>query len=79
MVYDLIVIASAPAKIILFGEHFIFFGKPAIVPVIDKRTYSHVELRKDKRIYIKSVDLEISEFFEKEKFEAEKGSTKEAA
>jgi len=31
------VIASAPAKAILFGEHFVVYGEPAIVLAIDKR------------------------------------------
>ena len=34
------VVASAPAKIILFGEHFVVYGEPAIVLAIDKRAYA---------------------------------------
>ena len=30
-------IASAPGKIILFGEHFVVHGTPAILAAIDKR------------------------------------------
>jgi len=30
-------VASAPAKIILFGEHFVVHGTPAILAAIDKR------------------------------------------
>jgi len=30
-------IASAPAKIILFGEHFVVHGTKAILAAIDKR------------------------------------------
>jgi mevalonate kinase len=70
----LTVIASAPAKIILFGEHFVVFGEPAIVLAIGKRAYAEVEMRKDKGIHIESVDLELCGFFEKEKCEAQKGS-----
>ncbi len=29
--------ASAPAKVILFGEHFVVYGGPAILGSIDKR------------------------------------------
>lgn len=67
------VIASAPAKIILFGEHFVVYGEPAIVLAIDKRAYASVDIRKDKRIYVNSVDLGISGFFEGENFYEECG------
>lgn len=68
--------ASAPAKVILFGEHFVVYGEPAIVVAIDKRAYASVQLRKDKRIYIKSADLGVSGTFMKEGFEAERGGSK---
>lgn len=74
MVCILTIEASAPAKIILFGEHFVVFGEPAIVLAIDKRAYAQVEMRNDKGIHIESVDLELCGFFEKEKCHALKGS-----
>jgi mevalonate kinase len=67
------VIASAPAKIILFGEHFVVYGEPAVVLAIDKRAYASADMRKDKRIYINSVDLGMSGFFEGENFYEECG------
>lgn len=68
------VIASAPAKIILFGEHFVVYGEPAIVTAIDKRAHVTAELRKDKRIYIRSPDLKASGYFsQKNHFQAEQG------
>lgn len=54
------------------------FGEPAIVLAIDKRAYSHVKPRKDKRIYVNSVELGISGFFEKKNFQVEKGSPRRA-
>ena len=54
------VIASAPAKVILFGEHFVVYGEPAIVMAIDKRAYAKAELRQDKRLYMRSVNLNLA-------------------
>lgn len=67
------VIASAPAKAILFGEHFVVYGEPAIVLAIDKRVHAKAELRDDTRLFFKSVNLNLSGFFEDEKFEIEGG------
>lgn len=67
------VVASAPAKIILFGEHFVVYGEPAIVLAIDKRARVSAKLRTDKRIYVNSVDLGLSGFFTKELFQPEHG------
>ncbi|MFQ6068594.1 MAG: mevalonate kinase [Candidatus Bathyarchaeia archaeon] len=67
------VTASAPAKTILFGEHFVVYGKPAIVLAIDKRAYATVTLRYDKRIHVLSKDLGASGYFENNRFLAEKG------
>lgn len=65
--------ASAPAKVILLGEHSVVYGKPAIVIAIDKRAHATAELRSDKAIYIKSNDSRISGYFFNEKYEAEEG------
>jgi len=70
------VTASAPAKAILFGEHFVVYGEPAVVLAIDKRAYVSAQLRKDERIYINSPDIGVSGTFKGEKFQAEKGSSK---
>jgi len=51
------VTASAPTKVILFGEHFVVYGEPAIVLAMDKRAYVSADVRKDKQIYINSVNL----------------------
>lgn len=65
--------ASAPAKVILFGEHFVVYDEPAIVLAIDNRIYVSTKLRDDEQIYIKSKDLEVSGFFREEKFQTEHG------
>lgn len=47
-------IASAPAKIILFGEHFIVYGGKAVLCSIDKRITVESELTKTNHIEIES-------------------------
>jgi mevalonate kinase len=71
-----VVTVSAPAKVILFGEHFVVYGQPAVVLAIDKRAYVTAQLRKDDRIYIKSADLHVAGTFKGEKFVPQKGGTK---
>lgn len=65
--------ASAPAKVILFGEHFVVYGEPAIVLAIDKRAYTRATLRKGNRIYVNSHDIQASGFFKGKRFQTEKG------
>lgn len=62
------VTASAPAKIILCGEHAVVFYEPAIAMAIDKQAYVTVEPRDDKAIYIKSRNLRVSGRYEKGRF-----------
>jgi mevalonate kinase len=72
------VVASAPGKVILFGEHFVVYGEPAIVLAIDKRTYAKVEKNNDKNLRIVSTNLNISGFFRNGVFRIEQGDSKEA-
>jgi mevalonate kinase len=72
------VIASAPAKVILLGEHFVVYGEPAIVLAIDKRAYATVDIREDKRLYIRSINLNLAGYFENGVFKVEQGDAKEA-
>lgn len=72
------VIASAPAKVILFGEHFVVYGEPAIVLAIDKRAYAKAEIRNDRILYISSTSLDLAVNIEDGNFSIEKGELKEA-
>ncbi|HID17105.1 TPA: mevalonate kinase [Candidatus Bathyarchaeota archaeon] len=58
--------ASAPGKVILFGEHFILYGCPAISMAINLYSNVIVKPRKDKilRIFSKNLNLE-RKFFER--------------
>ena len=46
--------ASAPAKVILFGEHFVVYGNPAILAAINKRVTATARALDDSRIIITS-------------------------
>jgi mevalonate kinase len=72
------VVASAPAKAILFGEHFVVYGEPAIVIAIDKRAYAKAETRNDKNLHLRSVNLNLAGYFENGNFKIEQGDLKEA-
>jgi mevalonate kinase len=71
------VIASAPAKIILFGEHFVVYGEPAIVLAIDRRAFAKVEYRDDGILHFRSKNLDLAGYFEGNFFRIEQGDPKE--
>jgi len=72
------VVASAPAKIILFGEHFVVYGEPAIVLAIDKRAYATVDHSDDKHLHVRSANLNLRGCFEDGVFKVEQGDAREA-
>ena len=72
------VVASAPAKIILFGEHFVVYGEPAIVLAIDRRAYATVDRSEDKRLHVRSANLNLKGYFEDGAFKVEQGDVREA-
>jgi mevalonate kinase len=55
-------VASAPGKVILFGEHFVVYGIKAILCSIDKRITATSQIIDEKKIRIKSdiANVEIS-------------------
>ncbi|MGF7118203.1 mevalonate kinase [Methanobacterium oryzae] len=58
------VIASAPAKAILFGEHAVVYGKPAIAMALNKRAYVKVSENVDNKIYVDIRDLDITGYLD---------------
>ena len=63
---------SAPAKIILFGEHFVVYNKPAILASVTKRIKVSAHLNNNKTVNIKS-DLGIEASYKGSDFNLIKG------
>jgi len=72
------IVASAPAKVILFGEHFVVYGEPAIVLAIDRRAYATVDRSEDKLIHVRLANLNLKGYFEDGVFKVEQGDVREA-
>lgn len=58
--------ATAPGKMILFGEHSVVYSGPAIVLAIDRRARVIAEARDDDKVFIDADDLGFSGYFEKD-------------
>lgn len=58
------VTASAPGKTILFGEHAVVYGKPAIAAAVDKRAYVTLTKREDQKTHVTVGDLGVSGFID---------------
>ncbi len=58
------VIASAPAKAILFGEHAVVYGKPAIAMALNKRAYVKVSENVNNKIHVNIRDLNITGYID---------------
>ena len=67
------VTASAPAKVILCGEHAVVFYEPAIVMAINRKASVTVEERKAQGIHIKSRNLGVSGLYKGKFFKPEAG------
>jgi mevalonate kinase len=65
--------ATAPGKIILFGEHSVVYKGPAILLAVDRRATVTASRRDDKRIYIDSEDLGFSGYFDDGEYTAVTG------
>ena len=53
-------VSSAPAKIILFGEHFVVYNNPAIIAAINRRIRVTAQLNDKSRVNIKSGENSLS-------------------
>jgi len=65
--------ATAPAKTILLGEHFVVLGEQAIAMAISLSSEVNVERRGDSSIYIRSLSLNTSGTFKNDEFKVERG------
>jgi len=74
------VVATAPGKVTLFGEHAVVYGEPAIVTAINKRLEVEVTERKDDLLKIRIVNLPLTDitiiFRDKRRIGAELSSEK---
>ena len=70
------VTASAPGKAILFGEHAVVYGKPAIAMALNKRAHVKISGRSDNKIHVNVKDLEINGYIDLKNNSIKSDSTK---
>ncbi len=69
----MLVEASAPGKMILFGEHSVVYRGPAVVLAIDRRAKVYARKRDDTKIYVDADNLGFSGYFEGDEYTAVRG------
>jgi mevalonate kinase len=69
----MLVEATAPGKMILFGEHSVVYGRPAVVLAIDRRAKVVAKKRDDNKIYIDADNLGFSGYFENDVYHPVRG------
>lgn len=69
----MLVEASAPGKMILFGEHSVVYRGPAVVLAIDRRANVYARKRDDNKIYVDADNLGFSGYFEGDEYTAVRG------
>jgi mevalonate kinase len=69
----MLVEATAPGKMILFGEHSVVYGRPAVVLAINRRAKVVAKKRDDQKIYIDADNLGFSGYFEKDVYHPVRG------
>ena len=55
------VTASAPGKVILFGEHAVVYGKPAIAFAVNKLAHVTITDRTDSKVHVELTRLGVED------------------